>query len=307
MKLVTTTADLAPYLKDRSVAAPLAAMSATGFKHIDLSLYHVIYKDSPWIAPGDGWKREVEDCMKAAEEYGYDFRQAHSPDGEHFQEGEKRDALILATKRSIEACAMLGIPHTVIHGAGCDGPEEFFIQKNIEFYKLFEEDAERFGVDMLAENSADLWAPHYYLRTGREMRDFIERAGIPRLHANWDTGHGNVQGCDQYTDVMDLGDELHALHVQDNYANGDAHMMPMSGTINFDDLIRGLLDSGYRGDFTFEGSNTIRRADEWPFYRRNRKPEDRLLNAPLRVQQKQIALMYEIGVWMLESYGIRAE
>ncbi len=307
MKLVTTTSDLVPFFEDHSIAAPLEAMSATGFRHLDMSFYSVIYPGSPWISPGDGWKREVEDCLKAAEKHGFDYCQAHSPDGVHFREGEARDALILATKRTIEACAMLGVPHTVIHAAGCGPSEAEFRRQNIAFYRLFEEDAEKYGVDILTENSAEAWNPEYFLRTGRETREFVEEAGISRLHINWDTGHGNVQGCGQYDDIMDMGAELRALHIQDNDGNADAHLMPMAGTTNFDDVIRGLIDSGYRGDFTFEGSNTIRRSKSWPWFRRNVKPEDKLALPSLALQQKQIALMREVGVWMLESYGIKAE
>ncbi len=307
MKLVTTTADLTRYFDDRSVAAPLAAMAGTGFRHIDLSFYAVIYAGSPWIRPGDGWKREIGDCLEAARKYGFDFCQAHSPDGEHYREGEARDALILATKRSIEACAMLGIPHTVIHGAECGPSEAEFRRRNIAFYRLFEEDAEKHGVDMLTENSAEAWNPEYFLRTGREMREFVGEAGIPRLHLNWDIGHGNVQGCDQYTDILAMGSELRALHVQDNDGKADAHLMPRAGTTNFDDVIRGLIDAGYRGDFTFEGSNTLRPADSWPWYRRGVKPGDRLAMPPLDLQVRQIALMRGVGEWMLERYGIPAE
>ena len=83
--------------------------------------------------------------------------------------------------------------------------------------------------------------------------------------------------------------------------------MPMSGTTNFDDVIRGLIDSSYQGDFTFEGSNTLRRANSWPWFRRNVKPEDKLASPSLELQQKQISLMREVGIWMLESYGIKVE
>ena len=304
MRLVTTTADLAPYYSDRSVAAPVRGMKKTGFSHLDMSFYNIVYKGSPWIAPGDGWKREIEESLEIAAADGLDFCQAHSPEGEHFREGEARDALILATRRSIEACAMLGIPHTVVHGAPCGPDEAEFRRKNIEFFRLFEEDAERFGVDILAENSASAWNPHYFLRTGAEMRAFVEEAGMKRLHLCWDTGHGNVQGCDQYSDVVAMGPELRALHVQDNYGDADSHVMPMVGTINFDDLIRGLIDIGYKGDFTFEGSTTLRFPSAWPHFRRNVKSGDKLAYPPLSSQQEQLQVMYGIGQWMLSQYDL---
>ncbi len=308
MRLATTTGDLAPYYEDRSVAAPVAGMKATGFRHLDLSMYDIIYPGSPWLAPGDGWKREIDDAAEKALADGLDFCQAHSPDGEHFDEGEKRDALILATKRSIEACRMLGIPHTVIHAQEVrDGTPKEFTDRNIEFYKLFADDAERWGVDILIENSASAWNPEYYLRTGKEMREFLSLAGIPRMGVCWDVGHGNVQGRGQYDDIIEMGAALRALHVQDNCGKEDSHLTPMAGTTNFDDVMRALIDSGYEGDFTFEGSNTLRRRSSWPHYRRNVKDSDRLADPPLYIQQKQINVMYEIGRWMLWEYGVTVE
>ena len=116
----------------------------------------------------------MEDCRAAAETYGFDFCQAHSPDGEHFAEGEKRDALLLATKRSIEACSMLGIPHTVIHAGAVKGDPERFYSSNIAFFRNFEETAERCKVDMLVENNSEKWALGYLLRSGQEMAEFVE-------------------------------------------------------------------------------------------------------------------------------------
>lgn len=308
MKLVTTTADLAGYYEDRSVAAPVAGMKATGFSHIDLSVYQVIYPGSPWIADGDRWKEEIDDCRRIAERDGLDFCQAHSPEGERFEDAEKKEAMIRATRRSLEACSMLGIPHTVFHAQPVkNGTREDFAKKNIEFLKLFADDTEKYGVDILIENSASAWNPEYYLMYGQEMAEFVERAGIPRLYINWDIGHGNVQGVNQYTEITAMGDRLHALHVQDNYGDRDSHMMPMAGTVNFDQVMKGLIDIGYRGDFTFEGNSTIRRSGTWPDYRRDILDSDKLKNVPLYIQQKQISVMYEIGKWMLESYGIEAE
>ena len=308
MRLVSTTGDLASYYDDKSIAAPVAGMKETGFTHLDLSFYRVIYKGSPWISPGDGWKREVEDALTAAGSFGADFCQAHSPDGEHFKPGEERDALLLATRRSIQACAMVGVPHTVVHAGALPGatPTEF-IKENIAFFKQFEEDAERWGVDLLVENSAMAWNPEYYLRTGKELREFVQLADMPRLHICWDVGHGNVQGCGQTQDIIDMGPELHALHVQDNYGDRDSHVMPLVGTTNFDNVLRGLIEIGYAGDFTFEAGCTLRRSGSWPHYRRDVTPQDLLAEPPRFLQQKQLSVMYELGKWMLGRYGITAE
>ena len=307
MKLATTTADFAAYYPDKSIAAPLYGLQGTGFTRADVSFYSVIYPGSPWIAPGDAWKKEVEDTLAAARELGLSLVQAHSPDGEHFRLGTDMDALNTATLRSIEACAMLSIPHTVVHAAQLPGaaPAEF-VRANADFYARFESAAEKFGVDLLAENSAEQNCPGYYLRTGREMREFIGAARLPRLHLCWDIGHANMRGNDQYRDILDMGDELRAIHAQDNYGDVDSHVMPMSGTACWDDVLRGLRDIGYQGYFTFEGGNTLRRSGCWPHFRRSAE-NGLLADPPVFLQQKQIAVMHDIGRWMLESYGLYEE
>ena len=73
MKLVTSTGDIRHYIADRSIASTLEAMIPTGFIHYDMSFYGVIYPGSPWITPGDGWKKEVEDALEKAQKLGFDF------------------------------------------------------------------------------------------------------------------------------------------------------------------------------------------------------------------------------------------
>ena len=307
MKLVTTTNVLAPYVCGRSVAEPLSLLAQTPFRHVDLSFYSIIYPGSPWLAPGDGWKKEIEDCAEAAVRYGFDFRQAHSPDGEHFAPGEKRDALLLATSRTLEACRMLSIPHTVIHAASTPPDFDRFVPDNVAFYRLFADESEKYGVDMLTENTGSLWNPEYRLFTGAQMADFVRAAGIPRLHVCWDTGHANSEGRNQYEDVLALGPELRALHVQDNMGAADLHLTPGMGTVNFDRLLEGLRAIGYTGDFTLEDGSTLRRTDLWPAYRQFNKDGDKLGKMPPAIAVKAASLSYDIARFMVESYGYTAE
>lgn len=314
VRLVSTTADFADYFVEKSVSAPLAAFSGTGFKHIDLSMYDAIYDGSPWTEEGDGWKKEIDECARIAAKHGFDFCQAHSPSGRFFKDEKRREASLLATRRSIEACAMLGIPHTVVHAEALGNGlvtklfgRKKFLDKNVELFRILAEDAEKYGVDILAENSSDLWNPGYFLNTGGDIRGFVEKVGSKRVHVCWDTGHANCQAADQYKEIIAIGEELRAIHAQDNYGNGDSHVMPMAGTINWDQVMRGLKEIGYEGNFTFEGHNTLRGSNKWPNYRREVRPGDILADPPLHIQQKQIAVMYEVGKWIVESYGFKAE
>lgn len=307
MKLVTTTSDLFAYYEDKSIAAPLKGMSKTGFKHIDLSMSHTVYKDSPWLTE-DGWKKEVEDALKIAQSEGFDFCQSHAPYVNAFDSEEKISALTKAIENSVKACGMLGIKNTVVHPIALYGgtPKEF-TDKNIEYYKQFDELTQKENVNILMENSSSKWNPQCYLRTGRELKEFVDIANIKNMYICWDTGHANVQGCNQYDDIIAMGEKLYAVHLHDNYGNEDSHVCPLVGTTNFDSVMKALIKINYSGNFTFEACSTLRRAGAWPNYRRNVSENDILSNPPLYIQQMQQSVVYEIGKWMLESYKITVE
>lgn len=298
MKLATTTYDFWQYFQnERNISYTLPYFAQTPFRHLDMNFTQVQYPDSPWYDECDLWKKEVEDCAECAMSLGLDFVQAHAPFlpyTDYFNENT-RPSYMRAIHHSIEACAMLGIPHITIHGVfrNTDTAVDFF-QENLCFCRELGETAEKFGVDILIENfqSGDYG---YYLRTGRELRQFIDMAGIPRLHACWDTGHGNMHGRNQYPDIIELGSHLRALHIHDNWGTEDSHVMPFVGNANFDQILRGLTEIGYTGSFCFEASDTFCcRSDR------------RLAPTPF-LQQKLETVMYEIGKWMLHAYDVFEE
>ena len=309
MKLATTTADFRGYRNNRS-DEQIKLFEPTGFKYLDYSFYRIIYPGSPYLAAGDGWKREIETARETANQLNIGFVQAHAPDGDHFNAGEARDALILATKRSIEACAMLGIPGTVVHAAQHPDPNASptaFIDVNMKFYQEFYDTAEQFGVKIFIENSCEQNNPRYYLRTGREMKEFLAIANHPLMHACWDTGHAHMRNTDQYQSIIDLGDDLQALHIQDNYGDRDSHVMPFMGSCNFDQVLQGLVDIQYQGAFTLESENGIRFRNDWPHTRNpfvyQERTVETLLDPPEAIKQLYVHLMFQVGKHMLKQYG----
>lgn len=310
MKLATTTDDFCQYVTDpRNIGYSLDFFRETPFRHLDLSFINVRYPGSLWNAPGDGWKKEAEECGEKAAALGLDFVQAHAPflPYKDYYTPDDRPAYMRAICHSIEACAMLGIPHITVHGVfQYRNTQEAFIKENLRFYRELGETAEKAGVDILMENFEE-GDYGYYFCGGREMRQFIEEAGVPRLHVCWDTGHANVRGRDQYRDILELGSHLRALHVQDNWGTADSHVMPMVGTTNFDQVLKGLAEIGYKGSFCFEATDTLRFSNDNHHTRRDVKPDDRLADPTVFLQQKMENVLYEIGRWMLVSYDMFEE
>ena len=309
MKLTTTTGDFTRYFPDTE--SRIRALYRAGFRHIDLSLYRDADPASPFMR--EGWEKEVGRVRAVAEELGMDFVQSHAPGGNPLCFDASRDLLLAATKRSLEICAMLGIPNTVVHAGWADdllyedaAAEEAYFERNMLFLRELIPTMEKTGVMVLVENSTHAnMGRRWYLYTGQEMKDFLAYADHPLFGACWDTGHANVEGH-QYADLTALGSDLRAIHFNDNRGHGDEHILPYLGTMSVDEVMCGLRDCGFSGPFTLECDSTARPANSWQGNRRRWK-EERIAEPPLAVQEALEHALFVCGKTILEAYGIAAE
>ena len=314
MKLATTTADFGMHSETLSELVRL--YDGTGFRLLDLNLYRAIYPGSAFL--DDRWEKWIDDAGATAADLNIGFCQAHAPDGNLHNSGEKFEVFLGATIRSIEACARLGIPHIVTHQQDIGGyPSREYrqlnLQRNREFFEKLFPVMEKTGVHVLIENSCDRHAPtkdeniRHFPSTAAELLDLADYIDHPLLQVCWDTGHANVQGVDQYRSIVELGDRLRAVHIADNYGDMDSHVAPFQGTTNMDAVMQGLLDNGYQGHFTFEASNILRDSAKWPNYRRewhyHGEKVTRLMDVPLSLRRQAVRLLYEIGKHILVEYG----
>jgi len=309
MRLATTTADFSKYCE--TPAEIVRAFEGTGFKYLDYNFYKVIYPGSPFL--GDNWMKEVEDAKEAADSLGFQFVQAHSPDYDPCNPSVNHEEGMLATIRSIEACAYLGIENIVVHpGIGYKYPEErqAWFDFNKKFYTALFPVMEKTGVNVLIENGAENnVGDRCDFMKAQDMVDFVEYVNHPLLHICWDVGHANMRNTNQHDDIMLMGKELYALHIQDNQGSFDEHTAPMMGTINMDAIMQGLIESGYKGYFTFEAGNMMPRENSWPHarYQFQGNMPSRLMNPSLELRRKAEALLYEIGKFILTSYDVFEE
>ncbi|MBR5025410.1 MAG: sugar phosphate isomerase/epimerase, partial [Victivallales bacterium] len=251
MKIATTTGDFKDYVKRDDVAGAVWLLAKCGFKHIDIALDSVFYEGSPMRS--DNWREWVEGIRVAGEEAGVDFVQAHASDG-FFDEGPERDYRISMLKREMQICKLLGIPGMVVH-AICrpNGTREEFMDANTRFYGQLLPEAEATGVRIYTENTCRQNCPSYFLFEGADFNELRGRLGNhPLFGCCWDVGHGNCHGVDQYKSIMEMGDGLMAVHIHDNVHGFDAHLQPFCGNMNYDAIINGLVDGGFKGYFTLE-------------------------------------------------------
>ena len=297
MKLATTTADFSAYAS--TPAAQLKLCAKTPFRYVDLNLPHRYMTED--------WEQAIHDAGEVASKYGLTFVQAHAGD---FLSGGDPTPKYTELTRAIRACGRLGIPQIVVH-AQWDftvpypaGMEQFFAYNKGLYEGLFPV-MEETGVKVLIENSAEAnMGPACYFMTGKEMVDFLDYVNHPLLGVVWDTGHANCRGNRQYDDLTALRGRLDGVHIHDNDGRCDEHTAPFMGTTDWDSVLRGLVDTDYKGCFTFECDNFPMRGGGWPYSRHNDEPaKARLQNPSLELKLLAENYLYETGKYLLEQYG----
>lgn len=278
---------------------------SVGFRHMDCGF--------PGPACTTGFYSEDEHEFQAyirmikdkCGELGMDFVQSHAPMGKPLAGDEDAERLIQVTKYCIRSAAALDIPHVVVHsGYLPDISKEECFERNKVFFDDLLAEAEKYGVNVLVENFNKMTRDNiFWIDNATDLRTMIDLVDHPLFHAVWDAGHANLQDMPQHEELALLGDHVLALHVQDNMGDRDTHLMPFFGTLNLDDLMKGLKDIGYKGAFNFEvGSMMVP-----PAKRRQFEADTRLLRAPLAVRLAEEKLLYEVGKATLEAYGMFEE
>ena len=82
----------------------------------------------------------------------------------------------------------------------------------------------------------------------------------PYLVACLDIGHAEMfshYGASAEEMIRALGSRIGALHVHDNDKWHDTHAVPGTMDIDFDAVIRALVDIGYDGDMTLEADGFV--------------------------------------------------
>ena len=280
-----------------------------GYKALDLSLdskydQALITDDNHMLA------KRVKAKMK---ERGLEFCQAHAHICSYLKEDMSEYNKNL--EGCIKICNYLGIKSLVVHLLHIkDSDEDMFINENVKYYSRFLDLLDEYNVDFCFENLGTFIEKDMYCSTADNLLKVINKMNHKHIHACWDTGHGNLTRQDQYESITKLGDHLRAIHVHDNLYpisekdglfTPDLHNFPLFGNVNFDAVIQGLIDIGYRGAFSIETDTPNRRGHK-DFIKDG---EETLLLKPIpfKIRRMSEELLFEIGKYMLKTYNIYDE
>lgn len=297
MKIATTLYDYDQY--DIPVSEIFRIARESGFRYLDYSFYNVHQPGTPFVQKEEhAWKELITSYGEAAAKEGLSYVQAHAPGYNPAVECDHETAL-LAYRRSIEACHILGIPNIVLH-TSCGKQHLYpqdrdsYFQFNRKFIEAILLTAEKYGINLCIENSSrGNTGGYYFFMTPAEMNDFIAYMDHPLLAACWDTGHAAMdKKFDQYGELTELGKNLKALHIHDNDAVRDLHLPLYSGLLQIDRIIQALLDMDYKGYFTYEVSLYVgKKCGDGP-----------LAKMPQEIFEMRLKMLYTMAKIALQTY-----
>ena len=206
----------------------------------------------------DNWQTVIEIAKADADEIGVKFELCHLPFSSKVS--TVSDYLPIFNERmhrAIDAAAMLGVdcavlhPNTsTLHMAKYDAKAER--DKVLEHLAPFAEHALKVGLNIVVENMRvvhENYPVHRYCQYPDELCDIADTLGIGVC---WDFGHANISGVRQSEGLAYVGKRLKVLHVNDNFAGDDIHLLPFMGNVDWRDAMHGLALAEFDGLFNFE-------------------------------------------------------
>ena len=208
-------------------------------------------EDSPILA--DDYILWAENIKKFADENNIRFYQGHGHQFEVDRWSEEFNEMMI--KRNIECAAIIGIEWLIFHPYPYrERSFEENLKKTIEKFDWIIPMATKAGVGICIENMPFDWS---FSKT-EQLIELVDRYKKYKTGICWDTGHGMTARQNQLKSILEIGDRLKALHINDNFVSDDNHLLPFIGSINWKDVMKALRDIDYKGSFNYEIQNMIK-------------------------------------------------
>ena len=235
-----------------------------GFDAVDISFFNKEeYTDElePFYPLGRDYIERAKKQRRILDELGLSCNQTHAPYGLKFDdELSENNYRFCEFVRAIEATAILGAPHTVIHPIKPPSIDAVY-DCNVKMLRALLPYCEKFNVKIALETCHLRYnidgKSTVYFDSAEKYYGLIEDICSPYVVACIDLGH-TAGGLSDYPEkfVADMPEGvLKGLHVQDCDYMHDNHTTPFFQKLNWDNIMRALSDIDYDGDLTFEDVN----------------------------------------------------
>lgn len=232
---------------------------AAGFKYIDMDFYNGLCDPlRRYVLPD--WERQIEETGNMMAKIGVTPVLCHAPKGEPAKD---REGILGRSQRALLCAGKLGIPGMAVHPGGLPGwTLKEFDDFNLAYIRELIPYAEKSGTCILVENLGR-WDEPFYVQSAQELLTLIKKVNHPLVQACLDTGHLSLQDDDNPKAIRLLGRHLKGLHIQDNLGSlpvpitsrawrQDLHLAPGFASLDFDAIIKALIETGYDGPFNME-------------------------------------------------------
>ena len=270
-----------PVSRDFGPEAGYRLIRECGFTAIDWNIDYYLNRTAFKTAEYKDFcifEKSLEECLDFfAEELGHiraaglTVTQAHAPFPAYLPERpESLDYTIGIYRRCIEFCNAIGCKNLIIHGISLSNTDMTNTPESIKAlnYKLYES-----LIDVLVKTNVTVCLENLFTGSPKgiiegtcsnpyEAVEYIDtlnaKAGKECFGLCLDTGHLNLLRKSFRAYVPVLGKRIKALHVHDNNGSADQHLMPYTGTINWDHFCDTMREIGYEGDIAFETFAQVR-------------------------------------------------
>lgn len=241
-----------------------------GADAVDFSLESQDYRDEACIySKGDAAVLEYYKELKAyADELGLMISQTHGKLPGFINNKEEDDALVENSRLDCLATAMLGAPVCVIHNAssismGANPDPQLMHHLSFDMFTRILPYAKEYGIKVATETFGDAVMYHScdffgdieeFMKAYEDIKAVVEYRDyftvcIDTGHSNKAMRYGNPTPGDV---IRRVGSDIEVLHLNDNDTLTDQHKMPMTGTIDWDDVFDALDEVGYHGVYNME-------------------------------------------------------
>ncbi|MBQ3095359.1 MAG: sugar phosphate isomerase/epimerase [Clostridia bacterium] len=194
------------------------------------------------------WRDRAETALFAdcAARYGLCYSSLHAPYAavnEMWLPGDAGNAVLAEFCESLSDAADNGIPVVVMHMSSGDAAPPITDIGRDRYEKLVNF-AVRKGITLAFENQRKLANLAYMFET---------YADVPNVRFCWDMGHESALGPG-FAYMPMFGPKAVYTHIHDNFCvhNGDIHLIPFDGGIDYSARVRHLAENGYTGPLTLE-------------------------------------------------------
>lgn len=228
-------------------------VAKAGYTHVGISFGEVP------VFLEDDWEQSVLRIRKVLETYGLRCVQTHLPYYYLKKSSNILDPDMEASiLRCIEATAMLGAKYTAMHlrtAVEDDYSRTRSYEDNKKAICSYLPVLESSGVVLALENLPIFPGDHKKRLYSWDYEDLCQLAdhfSSDHVKICWDFGHAHLTGLDQVRALECISKRLVCTHIHNNYGNGDQHLLPAFGTIQWESILPTLKKIQYQGPLTLE-------------------------------------------------------